>query len=126
MSAMRERAAHRGRPRRRRSTPSHTPVDEAPREDALPLEDLSYDPETMPPPPSAKGSHPRDEEPAQDHPDDDAVGHDVLPSASTRDGAGDDGTTDDPEPAKRPARRKSGRPGVPSWDDVMFGSKPRE
>ena len=30
-----------------------------------------------------------------------------------------------PRPAtKRPAARKSGRPSVPSWDDIMFGKKP--
>ncbi|MGN6752330.1 MAG: septation protein SepH [Intrasporangium sp.] len=30
-----------------------------------------------------------------------------------------------PGPAqKRPAARKSGRPSVPSWDDIMFGKKP--
>jgi hypothetical protein len=45
MSAMRERASHRGRPRRRKSPPTQTPGDDAPRSDALPLEDLAYDPE---------------------------------------------------------------------------------
>jgi hypothetical protein len=30
-----------------------------------------------------------------------------------------------PRPAPRkPAARKSGRPSVPSWDDIMFGKKP--
>ena len=161
MSAMRERAAHRGRPRRRRSAPSQTPVDDAPREDALPLEDLSYDPETMPPPPAAKGRHADD--PASDTHDeaagDGGVGHDVLPAAgderATQDRAGrqpreeprEPGepreprqrdepapvTTDEPadeEPsgaaAPRTPRRRSGRPAVPSWDDVMFGAKPRD
>lgn len=211
MSAMRERAAHRGRPRRRRSSPAATPVDESPREDALPLEDFAYDPETMPPPPSAKGPHPLDAAAGE-------VGHDVLPAAyaptvdepeeAERDGAaaGDLAGTPDPgaesepaagsepadeaspdaddQPARdrgaepeseptsgrkpqsqptsgrkpepeptsgrkpepesepvseptsetepettprpRPARRRAGRPSVPSWDDVMFGAKPRE
>ncbi|QGN57526.1 septation protein SepH [Nostocoides sp. HKS02] len=58
MMAMRERASHRGRPRRRKGSASQTPLDEAPREDALPLEDLAYDPESMPPPPAARGIHP--------------------------------------------------------------------
>ncbi|MGA8980297.1 MAG: septation protein SepH, partial [Pedococcus sp.] len=64
MTAMRERASHRGRPRRRgKASAAHTPGDEAPREDALPLEDLAYDPETMPPPPAARGPHPLDPDP---------------------------------------------------------------
>ncbi|MFC8503320.1 septation protein SepH [Pedococcus sp. NPDC057267] len=185
MSAMRERAAHRGRPRRRRSSPAATPVDEAPREDALPLEDFAYDPDTMPPPPAAKGPHPLDDAAGE-------VGHDVLPAAYTSPddrpgpvvdrGPGADATTAaedgeaaeprQPEPgdrgrveaaqpasgdpskparadraqpesgqpagprreasakeqpaAGRPAKRRTGRPSVPSWDDVMFGAKPRE
>ena len=71
MTAMRERASHRGRPRRRgKASAAHTPGDEAPREDALPLEDLAYDPETMPPPPAARGPHPLDPDPER---------HDVVP-----------------------------------------------
>jgi hypothetical protein len=30
-----------------------------------------------------------------------------------------------PKEAAKPARR-NGRPSVPSWDDVMFGAKPRD
>ena len=76
MTAMRERASARGRRSgggRRKSAPAQTPVDEAPREDALPLEDIAYDPETMPPPPAARGTHPADEP--------EAVGDDVMPAA---------------------------------------------
>ena len=59
MTAMRERASARGRRGgRRKSAPTQTPVDAAPREDALPLEDIAYDPETMPPPPAARGRTP--------------------------------------------------------------------
>lgn len=201
MTAMRERASARGRrPSRRKSAPSHTPVDESPRVDALPLEDIAYDPESMPPPPGARGPHPADADVA------DGVGDDVLPSAAdTNDGDTSDtlplpSTLDSPEPspapadaapadearggvptaqdepaadeppaaatpeetvttdapageaptgeaptdetkapqaggakptpaapkeAARPARR-NGRPSVPSWDDVMFGAKPRD
>jgi hypothetical protein len=144
MSAMRERAAHRGRGRRRKSAPGQTPLDEAPREDALPLEDIAFDPDSMPPPPPARGTHPKDEPmepvsaPAQD------VGDDVLPKA--KDASSKDTSTKDmsakdplgseepegPEPADvRPARpqrptRKGGRTSVPSWDDVMFGAKPQD
>ena len=74
MTAMRERASHRGRPRRRgKASASQTPGDEAPREDALPLEDLAYDPETMPPPPAARGPHPLDPEPAPTTPSESEV-----------------------------------------------------
>jgi hypothetical protein len=182
MSAMRERAAHRGRPRRRKSPATQTPGDDAPRTDALPLEDLAFDPDSMPPPPSARGPHPLDEE----H-EDSSVGHDVLPAApeprSEPNGAvedhsttptapvpeprdagspesqvpeslahedvdepkdepkdehkdvdkdvdkeGDEDKDDEPAP-HRPAAatvRKSARRSVPSWDDVMFGAKPRD
>jgi hypothetical protein len=125
MMAMRERASHRGRPRRRKGAASQTPLDQAPREDALPLEDLGYDPESMPPPPAARGEHPNDSEQpgdALDTPIDtpidtpgeaagEAIGDDVLPAAAP----------ERPRPTKR-----SGRPSVPSWDDVMFGAKPRD
>ena len=131
--------------------------------DALPLEDLAYDPESMPPPPAARGPHPLDEA----H-DDSSVGHDVLPAAepsaqpadthhdihdspaihdSPDDASSpeaDDARTDSgaepevahaPEPPaedQAPARsaagsaKKAARRSVPSWDDVMFGAKPRD
>jgi hypothetical protein len=176
MTAMRERAAHRGRPRRRKNPPTQTPGDDAPRADALPLEDLAYDPESMPPPPGAKGVHPLDDPGS-------AVGDDVLPAASVPgaasaqqdepqadphqaprppvhpepvepaepeverpvdapasstnpsagkdepdDAARDDDPSRDDAPRKGPsgASRKPGRRSVPSWDDVMFGAKPRD
>jgi hypothetical protein len=204
MTAMRERASARGRrSSRRKSAPSHTPVDESPRVDALPLEDIAYDPESMPPPPGARGPHPADADAA------DGVGDDVLPAAADTDD-GDTGDTlpvpstlDSPEPSPAPAdadpaadeagggaptaqdepagqvppsaadepvtteglvtteapadeaadeapgetdgppadeanptpaapkeaakpARRNGRPSVPSWDDVMFGAKPRD
>lgn len=201
MTAMRERASARGRRSggRRKSAPAQTPVDQAPREDALPLEDIAFDPETMPPPPAARGTHPADEP--------EAVGDDVLPAAhpAAETPAGDEGAAapeakaqaqpDAPveppaqpeagleagveapaepeeqnqadagpqarvepepeaqagpedtsdsgrepqpetereaeaaqEPQPGPARpaRKKGRPSVPSWDDVVFGARPRD
>jgi hypothetical protein len=133
MSAMRERAAHRGRSRRRRAAPSQTPLDEAPREDALPLEDIAFDPDTMPPPPPARGAHPEDEtavhEPAAE------IGDDLLPKGSTAApdaGSGDEddseagGSDGSPTPPPRRPARKGARTSVPSWDDVMFGAKPRD
>ncbi len=152
MSAMRERAAHRGRTRRRKSAPSQTPLDEAPREDALPLEDITFDPESMPPPPAARGTHPRDEATAQEPAHD--VGDDVLPKGEDESGEGQSGEKETDEMASAvqqsdvkgtdvkgsdankpgdapPARsqrppRKGGRRSVPSWDDVMFGAKPQD
>ena len=147
MSAMRERAAHRGRPRRRKSPATQTPGDDAPRTDALPLEDLAYDPESMPPPPGARGPHPLDEAT-----EDGSVGHDVLPAApeapaepersvqapqpsavADHDDEPEAAATPDPaaddEPPHRPTAgsgKKSARRSVPSWDDVMFGAKPRD
>ena len=193
MSAMRERASHRGRPRRRKSPPTQTPVDDAPRADALPLEDLAYDPETMPPPPGAKGPHPLDEvspvgddvlpaapepkasartgvesrtgvegepgpgaqaSPARTTPAKSSSGpaggplpsepaapeRDEPPSLPTDDKATDDRATDDqatddkmtareddaPRRATAGSARKPARRSVPSWDDVMFGAKPRD
>ncbi len=82
MTAMRERASARSRrSSRRKSAPSHTPVDEAPRIDALPLEDIAYDPESMPPPPGARGPHPADADDADGAAGADGVGDDVLPAA---------------------------------------------
>lgn len=180
MTAMRERASHRGRPRRRKGTATQTPLDSMPREDALPLEDIHFDPQTMPPPPPARGPHPLDEPASADEPGPeasvevpaevvrevvrevvpelvpeapavlpvravaDSVGDDVLPAADEhgdRHPGGreepadrhqddhDDDHDDDhravaaakPRPAKKPAR-----PSVPSWDDVMFGARPRD
>jgi hypothetical protein len=163
MSAMRERASHRGRPRRRKNPPTQTPGDDAPRADALPLDELAYDPESMPPPPGAKGLHPLDDPTS-------GVGHDVLPAApepatpkkapkrapepvaepehepvaasephrtSDVEPEVDDGAVVDPDDAAAKADetprtaaagagRKPGRRSVPSWDDVMFGAKPRD
>ena len=57
MAAMREQST-RSRRGRRRSSPTHTAVEESPREDALPLEDLVMDPADAPEPPAARGEHP--------------------------------------------------------------------
>lgn len=47
----------------RRNQPTLTAVDDAPREDALPLERIAFDPQTSAPPPAARGVHPLDVEP---------------------------------------------------------------
>ncbi|MFC7492133.1 MULTISPECIES: septation protein SepH [unclassified Knoellia] len=145
MAAMREQST-RSRRGRRRSSPTHTPVEESPREDALPLEDLVMDTADAPEPPAARGEHPMAAHLDERAPDDDAPAniHHLAPSTV------DDGIDDDPSPepdethdteaedepaaeeptatvpaAPKPAPRKTpgrkGRPSVPSWDDIMFG-----
>ena len=144
MSAMRERAAHRGRSRRRKGPASQTPLDDAPREDALPLEDIAFDPETMAPPPAARGAHPKDEPAAHGQEQSGDVGQDVLPKAADKlpstdsdstdsdstdrdsDSAEDDATPAAPAARTQRPARKGGRTSVPSWDDVMFGAKHHE
>jgi hypothetical protein len=114
MAAMREHST-RGRRGRRRPSPAHTPGDDLPREDALPIEELAVDPGRLPPPPPARGERAGEE--------------------SAAGGAGD-GTRDDAddEPghrprhaddsgARRPPPNRKGRPSVPSWDDIVFGTK---
>jgi Protein of unknown function (DUF3071) len=147
MTAMRERSTARGRRRpggRRGSpkTPANVPGagDSAP-DQALPLADLAYDPETMPPPPGA-------------HADPDPSGVDGRPepeAAATAAEPADGGVVFEvssphetdlaPEHVATPGRqvepeapatpetpseapRKGRRPSVPAWDDIMFGLKP--
>ena len=124
MTAMRERttARSRRRPGGRRGSP-HSPTnvpgagDHAP-DQALPLEDLAYDPETMPPPPAASV-------------DPDPFGVDARPEPETAAYLVE--LTDEQlkpkaaagQPVRRKAARKGGRPNVPAWDEIMFGSIPR-
>ena len=147
MTAMRERSTARGRrkPGGRRGSPkapNNVPGagDRAP-DQALPLEDLAYDPQTMPPPPAA-------------HADPDPTGVDGRPEPEAADlhtepaepdvafeVASPEETDHAPElvtarrrqaepkapatpTAARKATRRVRRPSVPAWDDIMFGSKP--
>ena len=89
MAAMREQSTRSRRGRSRgRSTPTHTPVTDSPREDALPLEDLVMDTADAPEPPAARGEHPvsahldeRAEADADTTPEfSDVDAHDELPS----------------------------------------------
>ncbi len=139
MAAMREHSV-RGRRGRRRSSPSHTPGEDQPRTDALPLEQLVLDPSELPPPPPARGDRSVDE-----HTDGAAGGtarHDAqAPSEESgrpeevsgsapeveSGGHGPDGTRhhqaeETPSP-RRAASGRKGRPSVPSWDDIVFGTK---
>jgi hypothetical protein len=139
MAAMREHSA-RGRRGRRRSSPSHTPGDDHPRDDALPLEELAIDPSELPPPPPARGDHPVEarlgaveeaEEPEQesddrDHEADATASETVSGRPATRGEHHVDRGDDDegrPTAPRRAAAGRKGRPSVPSWDDIVFGTK---
>jgi hypothetical protein len=128
MAAMREHS-HRGRRGRRRSSPAHTPGDDRPRTDALPLEELALDPSELPPPPPPPPVH-GDQADAADH-DQVPSGADGPPEAASPEASGPagPGETDPPGPdgavpgPRRPAGGRKGRPSVPSWDDIVFGTK---
>ncbi|MEP7034234.1 MAG: septation protein SepH [Dermatophilaceae bacterium] len=138
MTAMRERSNARGRRRsggRRGSpkAPNNVPGagDHAP-DQALPLEDLSYDPESMPHPPAAHADP--DPSGADGRPEPAAAAflidlgdHDsTFPDPAVRATASDEPAEDEGEipQARKPSHRKTGRPSVPAWGDIMFGPKP--
>jgi hypothetical protein len=143
MAAMREQSA-RGR-RRRRASPTHTPGGDRVRADALPIEDLALDPTLVPPPPVSRGRHPVSahlEEPstertfvggrpddASDASDDTADTADDTTSDAVRSADADDVAASAPSPVRsapspvRSAPSRKGRPSVPSWDDIVFGTK---
>ena len=115
MAAMREHST-RGR-RRRRPSPSHTPGDERPRADALPIEDLAVDPGQAPPPPASRARNPvaaHLEEPTAD---------DTLVGGWPEDDEAGAGPPLEDTPAPRTAAARKGRPSVPSWDDIVFGTR---
>jgi len=138
MAAMREHSA-RGRRGRRRG-PSATPGEDEPRVDALPLAEFARNPDDAPPPPVAREDLPDSarigepdgwadepdptpattpptsrphEEHGREHPRERARS---VPSALAT------GTTH-PVASRSPGRR--GRTSVPSWDDIMFGTRTR-
>jgi len=127
MTAMRNRSSVRGRrkPGGRsasaasvRAADSRTDTEKLATEQALPLEDLEYDADR-----SRTGSRqvPADEgsTAAESSPD---VGDQSDDPAEESDRQARTSA-----PPKRPAReaaRKAGRPSVPAWDEIMFGSRP--
>ncbi|KGN33230.1 DNA-binding protein [Knoellia sinensis KCTC 19936] len=127
MAAMREQSTRSRRSHgRRRSSPTHTPVDESPRDDALPLEELTMDPAEAPEPPAARGKHPVSAHlDDRAHDVDDVTSDEDSDSTETLNAAEARETAKPGPPAQAPARksgsRKAGRPTVPSWDDIMFG-----
>lgn len=133
MAAMREHSA-RGRRTRRRSSPAHTPGDDRPREDALPLESLTTDPTHVAPPPASrarKSVSEHLEQPTRSGdlvggwPEDRPAGHSARHAGegAARSGPESRSTTPDSEGTPRPAAGRRGRPSVPSWDDIVFGTK---
>jgi hypothetical protein len=139
MTAMRKRSTARGRRKsgsRGASGRSPQAVASAPNaqepttEAALPMEDPVYEPETLPPP-----AVPEQAAPVGVLADEGLTGDDGSPGEAI---FTVEGQTQEPveEPvrrglpktrAKRPTReaaRKPGRPSVPAWDEIMFGSRP--
>ena len=139
MTAMRERTTARSRrkPGSRRGSaqaPTNVPGagDDAP-DAVLPLDDLAYDPGTMAPPPAA-------------HAEPDPWGVDGRPepevaalmvqlpeerlesttaaSAPLTKPTSQSTSKSAAGPARPRAARKGGRPTVPAWDEIMFGSRP--
>lgn len=148
MAAMREHSTRGRRGRSRRPSPAQPPGDPEPRADALPIEDLVLDPADAPPPPAARGRNPLSahlEDPVDSDelvggfPEDDAAQEPEaaapLGSVSSGDAgaddaeappappSGDDRPADADAPARRPAPGRKGRPSVPSWDDIVFGTR---
>ena len=123
MAAMREHST-RGR-RRRRPSPSGTPGDDRPRADALPIEDLAGDVSQAPPPPAARGRNPVSAHLEEPTDADDLVGGWPEPEHGPTDAATAKAATDDaPDAAPtRSAPTRKGRPSVPSWDDIVFGTR---
>lgn len=123
MAAMREHSA-RGRRPKRRSSPSHTPGEDRPREDALPIEMLAGDLTDAPPPPATRARKPVGEHlerPTRSTalvggwPEDD----EQRPETDRAVGPAEDA---DGSPRRAAAGRR-GRASVPSWDDIVFGTK---
>lgn len=143
MAAMREHSTRGRRGRSRRPSPASTPGDHDPRHDALPIEELAVDPASVPPPPAARARNSVSahlDEPGDDRPDELVGGFPEDVVVETAEVGDDSGPDDDPArqaesaavadepaaapaPARRPAASRKGRPSVPSWDDIVFGTK---
>ena len=135
MTAMRKRSSERGRRKpgsRRGSNGSSTPAtsvpasaERRPSEQDLGRTDLDHRPETVPP-----VSEPETVSAAADPAEDGLatgdssaeVGQGAFESVEklARQGL----STSRPKRSAREAARKTGRPSVPAWDEIMFGSRP--
>ncbi|MGL5864556.1 MAG: septation protein SepH [Dermatophilaceae bacterium] len=103
MAAMRDHGT-RGRRGRRRPAPTQTPGEDTSRPDAVPLDELAVDPAIAPAPPASRAH-----QPTAHHLDD-----------------AEPAPPEQPEPApavRRPPSGRKGRPSVPSWDDIVFGTR---
>jgi len=139
MTAMRKRSTARGRRKSgSRGASGRSPqavagvpnAQEPTTEAALPMQDPVHEPETLPPP-----AVPEQAAPVSVLADEGLPGDDGSPSEAI---FTVEGQTQEPveepvrrglpkTPAKRPTReaaRKPGRPSVPAWDEIMFGSRP--
>ena len=141
MQAMRDGSA-RNRRRRRRGSGSPTDLPLEPAHDALPLEEIDFDPGTMGDAPGARGPHPDDvghEADSETHTGqareaDDVAGPaiepDEAPESADTDEPAEEGPVSDgaeePQEPEQTRRPKNRRPSVPSWDDIMFGSRSSE
>ncbi len=134
MAAMREHSS-RGRRSRRRASPTHTPGDDDARADALPIEDLALDPAELGPPPSSRARKPAREHldrPSRSRavvggwPEDDEPPRPETDRADPASPAGEPAEAGDGEAghdARHASPSRRGRPSVPSWDDIVFGTK---
>jgi Protein of unknown function (DUF3071) len=138
MTAMRKRSTARSRRKPGARSGSHgsakaatsvSDTDEQVAERALPLEDLEYDPESMPPPtePAAALMGLADEggfTVGDSSPDETSSTQDdqiLEPAEKT---ARQSQSKARPKRTAGEAARKTGRPSVPAWDEIMFGSRP--
>ncbi len=149
MTAMRQRSTVGGRRTgaRRRATPTELPGAEHLPSDALPLDSLSYDAAADAPPPAAH-PHPDDDPELVGAPEDEDAGYAApvaleppdevpevpvpveVPAVAVADEAASEAPGRDPGPsrkraavAEKPPGRRTARASVPSWDDIMFGSR---
>lgn len=61
-----------------------------------------------------------------DESDDTALDEDEVTTTDAPDASAGQDEAASARPAERSTRRRDGRPGVPSWDDIMFGAKDRK
>lgn len=143
MQAMRDGSPRNRRRRRRNASPTDLPLEPSP--DALPLEEMRYDAATMEDPPAARGVHPDDVARGDDggigarggaadsaRAADKARPGAAESAAEAPPGAGGgparsaDPDTEGAHDAGAPRKARPKRPSVPSWDDIMFGSRSSE
>ncbi len=106
MAAMRDQSRLARRTRRRGPATAPRGLVEVP--EALPIDELLIDPATAPEPPVARAAHP-----VESHLNDEDFAEESDDIAATEEKA---------VPQERAGRRQ-GRPKVPTWDEIVFGTK---